>query len=79
VIFTQGITPAWSSKAIVFFKMGHIHSHIPIQKSNYQMGILAGVGEKTKHPWDFHKHFIPYAPCMEYLPTFALKITQFCR
>ena len=22
---------------------------------------------------------IPYAPCMQYLPTFALKITQFCR
>jgi len=22
---------------------------------------------------------IPYASCMEYLPTFALEITQFCR
>ena len=30
-------------------------------------------------PGDFYHHSNPYAPCMEYLPTFTLKITQFCR
>jgi hypothetical protein len=25
------------------------------------------------------KYPVPDAPCMEYLPTFSLKITQFCR
>ena len=29
--------------------------------------------------WSYYIGYIPYAPCMAYLPTFALKITQLCR
>ena len=34
--------------------------------------------ETITYAYKNHNH-IPYAPCMEYLPTFALKITQLCR
>ena len=75
----------------IFKWLGHLYhgyvSHKP--EGNYWFPLSLSLGLRAMPPndWTFHmgqslpktsedQDYIPYAPCMEYLPTFALQITQ---